>query len=81
MGDTTKVINVNIAFLNLEATEALKTYATDKVKNCVQKFTQKDTDVHVVLKVERTRQIAEATLHATGADFAVKEESDDLYAS
>ena len=81
MGDTAKVINVNIAFLNLEATEAIKTYATDKLRNCVQKFTQRDTDVHVVLKVEKNRQIAETSFHSGGADFAVKEESDNLYAS
>ena len=81
MGDSLKVINVHIAFLNMEATDPLKSYATDKVRHAVQKFAQRDTDVHVVLKVEKNRQIAETTFHSAGADFAVKEESDNLYAS
>jgi|688.fasta_scaffold424246_2 putative sigma-54 modulation protein len=81
MVDQSKVINVQIAFLNLDATESLKSYATDKVTHSVQKFCQRDTEVHVVLKVEKNRQIAEVTLHSGGADFTVKEESDNLYAS
>jgi putative sigma-54 modulation protein len=81
MVESHKVINVHIAFLNIEATEALKNYATEKVRHCVHKFSQKDTEVHVVLKVEKNRQIAEASFHSGGADFAAREESDNLYAS
>jgi putative sigma-54 modulation protein len=81
MSDSARIINVSIAFLNLDATEAIKKYATDKVRHCVQKFAHQDTDAHVVLKVEKTRQIAEISMHLSGADFIVKEESDSLYAS
>lgn len=81
MSDTARVINVSIAFLNLDATDAIKSYATEKVKHCVQKFAHQDTEAHVVLKVEKTRQIAEISMHLSGADFIVKEESDSLYAS
>lgn len=81
MADSSRVINVSIAFLNLDATDALKQYTTDKVKHCVQKFAHQDTEAHVVLKVEKTRQIAELSMHLSGHDFVVKEESEDLYAS
>lgn len=81
MSSSARVININIAFLNVEATDAIKQYATDKVKNCVQKFAHQDTEAHVVLKVEKTRQIAEVSMHLSGHDFIVKEESDSLYAS
>jgi putative sigma-54 modulation protein len=81
MSESTRVINVSIAFLNIDATDALKHYTNDKIKHCVQKFAQRDTDAHVVLKVEKTRQIAEVSMHLGGADFFVKEESEDLYAS
>ena len=81
MADSARVINVSIAFLNLDATDALKQYTTDKVKHCVQKFAHQDTEAHVVLKVEKTRQIAELSMHLSGHDFIVKEESEDLYAS
>lgn len=81
MSDSARVINVSIAFLNIESTDAIKQYATDKVKHCVQKFAHQDTEAHVVLKVEKTRQIAEISMHLSGADFIVKEESESLYAS
>lgn len=81
MGDVSRVINVTLAFLHTEPTEALKTYATDKVTHCLQKFVHRDTEAHVVLKVEKNRQIAEVSLNADGGHFSVKEESEDLYAS
>jgi putative sigma-54 modulation protein len=81
MTESTKVINVSIAFLNIDATDAIKKYTTDKIRHCVQKFAHQDTDAHVVLKVEKTRQLAEVTMHLSGADFFVKEESENLYAS
>ena len=81
MSDSARVINVSIAFLNIESTDAIKQYATDKVKHCVQKFAHQDTEAHMVLKVEKTRQIAEISMHLSGADFIVKEESYSLYAS
>ena len=34
MSNSARVININIAFLNVEATDAIKQYATDKVNNC-----------------------------------------------
>lgn len=81
MSESSKAVHVNIAFLNLEATDALKQYATDKVTHCVKKFAHHDTEAHLVLKVEKTRQIAELSMHLSGADFIVKEESENLYAS
>ena len=81
MSESARVINVNIAFLNIDSTDAIKQYATDKVRHCVQKFAHQDTEAHVVLKVEKTRQIAEISMHLSGHDFVAKEESESLYAS
>jgi putative sigma-54 modulation protein len=81
MSESSKVVHVNIAFLNVEATDAIKQYATEKVAHCVRKFAHHDTEAHVVLKVEKSRQIAELSMHLSGHDFIVKEESADLYAS
>ncbi len=75
------VVTVNIAFRNIEATDALKSYATEKVSHCLKKFIHHETEAHLVLAVEKNRQIAEARFHADGHDFNVKEESPDLYAS
>ena len=81
MSENARVINVNITFRNTEATDALKSYATEKIRNCLKKFVHHDTEAHVVLKVEKNRQIAEITCRSDGADFNAKEESGDLYAS
>jgi putative sigma-54 modulation protein len=82
MSANQKLINVNIAFRNTEATEAIKSYATDKLTHCVQKFGHdEEIEVHLVFTVEKNRHIAEVTLRTDGADFVAKQESDDLYTS
>lgn len=81
MTNTNKLINVSITFRNLDAIDSLKNYATEKLKHCLSKFVHNDTEAHVTLKVEKNRQIAEATFHSGGADFHASEESDNMYAS
>ena len=75
------VVNIGITFKNTEATDAIKAYATEKLTNCLKKFLHKNTEAHVILKVEKTRHLAEVTFHTEGHDFFAKEESTDLYVS
>ncbi|WP_346417502.1 ribosome hibernation-promoting factor, HPF/YfiA family, partial [Listeria welshimeri] len=79
MTGTGKSVNVSITFRNIEATPPLKQFATEKVSNCLQKFVHQDTEAHLVLTVERNRQVAEISFHADGADFSAREEQEDLY--
>jgi putative sigma-54 modulation protein len=81
MSSKHKNVYVTLSYRNTAPTEALSTYAEEKIKNCVQKYVHQDTDVQVVLSVEKNRQIAEATFHSDGANFAGKQESSDLYVS
>ena len=81
MSENSRAIKVNVTFRNTEATDALRTYATEKLTHCLQKFIHRDTEAHVILKVEKNSQSAEISLHADGADFHGKETSEDLYAS
>ncbi len=76
-----KHVAVSITFRNTESTDPLKTYTTEKITNCLQKFVHHDTEAHVVLSVERNRHIAEVSFHADGSHFIAKEETNDLYAS
>ena len=76
-----KIIKINITFRNTEATEALSSYADEKIRKCLTKFAQADTEAHVVLRVEKNRQIAEVTFNANGASISGSEESNDLYAA
>lgn len=77
----TKLITVNITFRNTEATDALKAYGEEKIRNALTKFVHHDTDAHLILKVERNRQLAEVKFHTDGHDFFCVEERADLYAS
>lgn len=79
MPDNNKLININITFRNTEATDPLREYVTEKLKNCLQKFVHRDTEAHVVLQVEKNRQIAEVTVYVDGLSINGKEESGDLY--
>lgn len=81
MAHTERIVNVNLTFRNTEATDALKTYASEKLSHCIRKFVHHDTEVHLVLQVERNRQIAEATFNSDGVTFNGKEERSDLYAA
>jgi len=74
-------VSVNITFRNTQGTDALKNYATEKITNCLKKFVHRDTEVHLVLIVEKNHQIAEVAFSADGNRFACKEESKDLYTS
>ena len=76
-----KIVHVNITFLNTESTDSLKNFGEEKVSNCLKKYVHHDTEVHLVLKVEKNRQIAEASFNVDGGNFSCSEESDDLYTS
>lgn len=76
-----KQVHLNITFKNTEPTDALKNYSTDKISNLLKKFVHHDTEVRLVLKVEKTRHSAEVTFNADGHNFHCSEQSTDLYAS
>jgi putative sigma-54 modulation protein len=81
MGDKSKLVAVQVTFKNMEATDALKQYANEKLSACLKKYVHQNTDAHLVLKVEKKRQMAEISFHSDGADFKNSETSDDMYKS
>ncbi|MBX7137798.1 MAG: ribosome-associated translation inhibitor RaiA [Oligoflexia bacterium] len=79
MAVTSEQLNINVTFKNTDASDALRTYAEDKITNCLHKFVHHETRVHLVLAVEKNRKVAEISFHTDGFDFMSKEESLDLY--
>jgi len=74
-------MQTNITFRNLEATEAIKSYARDKVDR-VHKYLDGASEAHVVLAVDRGYQHqADITIHAGHFFLRGREISTDLYAS
>jgi putative sigma-54 modulation protein len=73
-------MQITITTRNLEITEPLRRYAEEKIAR-LQKFVNQITSVHVVLSVEKHRQIAEVTLHVREHTIRGEESSTDLYSA
>ena len=74
-------INVSVTFRHTEPTEALKAYATEKFVNCLEKFVVSDSDVHVILSVEKRDHVAEARVSSKRFDLSGKGTTEDLYSA
>lgn len=69
---------IQITGHNIELTNILRNFINDKFNRLV-KHSKKITSIHVILSVEKLRQIAEAKIHIPHSEIVVKEESDDMY--
>jgi putative sigma-54 modulation protein len=65
---------------NIEITTALKTFTAEKFQPLEKRY-NRITNVHVVFTVEKNDQIAEATIHANGAEIHATAKSEDMYQS
>ncbi|MDD1651303.1 MAG: ribosome-associated translation inhibitor RaiA [Methylococcaceae bacterium] len=73
-------MQLNITGHQLQVTEALKNYITEKFSRFERHFDQV-MDVHVVLEVEKLAQKAEATVQVNGAKLFAEDTQEDLYAA
>ncbi|AUX92093.1 ribosome hibernation promoting factor [Mixta gaviniae] len=73
-------MQLNITGQHIEITPALREFVNTKFAKLTQ-FSDRITQVHIVLKVERVQQIAEATLHVSGGELHATSEANDMYAA
>ncbi|MDR3214159.1 MAG: ribosome-associated translation inhibitor RaiA [Azoarcus sp.] len=73
-------MNLNITGHHVEVTEAIRTYAADKLDRVVRRF-DNVTSVNVILSIDKLNQKAEATVHVRGKDIHVESDDADLYAA
>lgn len=73
-------MNISITFRQMDATDAVKSYATEKVSR-LQKFLKQPLYGTVTLSCQKTIHIAEVDLHSGGQQFHAHESSEDMYAS
>jgi putative sigma-54 modulation protein len=73
-------MHVNVTFRNLDASDALRDYARQKIER-VTRHVDSATDAHVVLWLERQLQHADVTITAGQFHLRGKEKSEDMYAS
>ncbi len=65
---------------HVDITESLKGYVHEKFERLERHFDQIN-NVHVILSIEKLRQIAEANMHINGGEIFANSEAADMYAS
>jgi putative sigma-54 modulation protein len=73
-------MNISITFRHMEASEAIKSYARDKMAK-LQKFLRKPMTAKVTLSLDKLRHVAETRISSGGEHLEAKETSEDMYAS
>ena len=73
-------MNISITFRQMDATDAVKGYATEKVAK-LQKFLRQPLHGQVTLSCQKTTHQAEVDLHAGGEHYHAHDTSEDMYAT
>ena len=73
-------MHIAISGHQMDITQPLKKYVTDKMER-IQRHFENVTNTTVVLHVEKTRHLAEATINAKGATLHANAEAQDMYAA
>ncbi|MDR2192769.1 MAG: ribosome-associated translation inhibitor RaiA [Endomicrobium sp.] len=74
-------MQINITARHLQLTEAINSYVRKKVSKTGKFYDGDGVWAHVILSVEKNRQITEINFHDGKLTFRAKEQSPDLYAS
>ena len=73
-------MQVSVTFRQLEPSEALKTYVTDRLKK-FKRYLDGPLEAHVVLGLEKFRHLADITINSNGHVVKGREENADMYAA
>jgi putative sigma-54 modulation protein len=73
-------VNIAITFRQMETTEAVKVYATEKVAK-LQKFLKQPMKTQITISSQHQKHRAEADVNAGGEHYHAHETSEDMYAS
>lgn len=73
-------MSVNITFRNLDSSDAIRDYATERVSR-VKKYIESPFDANVVLSVNKFRHTADITIATNGHTINGQEETGDLYSA
>lgn len=73
-------MNVTITFRHVDASEAMKQHARDKVAK-LQKFLRRPVRAKVTLSLDKLKHVAETQIASGGERYEAREATDDMYAS
>lgn len=74
-------MNITIIGKDLKATEAIKDYVEEKLARVEKYFGDKEIDIVVTIRIEKSMQIAEIIVKSDMGKYIAVNESKDLYAS
>ncbi|MDR2860284.1 MAG: ribosome-associated translation inhibitor RaiA [Elusimicrobiota bacterium] len=74
-------MQINISARHLKLTEAINEYATKKVTKAAKFLGGDEVKAHVVLRLEKNRQITEVLFNIGKVSFKAKEQASDIYSS
>ncbi|NVJ58893.1 MAG: ribosome hibernation promoting factor [Gammaproteobacteria bacterium] len=73
-------MQINLTGHHVDITESLRNYVHEKFEKLERHFDHIN-NVHVILSVEKLRQIAEAKVNVNGGELFANAENEDMYAS
>ena len=73
-------MQINLTGHHVDVTESLRDFVHEKFQKLERHFDHIN-NVHVVLSVEKLRQIAEAKLNVNGREIFANSECEDMYAA
>jgi putative sigma-54 modulation protein len=73
-------MQINLTGHHLDLTDALRNYVNDKFVRLERHFDHIN-NVHVILEVDKVRQIAEAKLNVNGGEIFATSEDEVMYAA
>ena len=73
-------MQINLTGHHVEITDSLRNYVDTKFSKLERHFDH-ISNVHVILKVEKLAQKAEATMNLSGAEVFASSENQDMYAA
>jgi putative sigma-54 modulation protein len=73
-------MQTEFTFRHLDPSEALKSYATDKLSR-LQKYLRAPLEAHVTLSIERHLQCVDMSISAGSEHYQGRAEQEDMYAS
>ncbi len=73
-------MQINVSGHHIDVTPSLRSYVISKLDRLERHF-DRITNTNVILRVEKQRQKADATIKFSGGEIFADAESDDLYAA
>jgi len=73
-------MQISVTFRQIEPSEALKNYVTERLKK-FKRYLEGPLEAHVVLGLEKFRHLADVTINSNGRIIKGREENTDMYAA